>query len=86
MKPDEPAFQWNLKMEEKIMNEYNPHGKDIRFIDSHYKDLFRLTYRCICAKWMNENTIRSTAVLFLFLHENKDITEKQYHRLHTCIC
>lgn len=24
------------------MNEYNPHGKDIRFIDSHYKDLFRL--------------------------------------------
>ena len=24
------------------MNEYNPQGKDIRFIDSHYKDLFRL--------------------------------------------
>lgn len=24
------------------MNEYNTQGKDIRFIDSHYKDLFRL--------------------------------------------
>ena len=24
------------------MNEYNPQGRDIRFIDSHYKDLFRL--------------------------------------------
>ena len=24
------------------MNVYNPQGKDIRFIDSHYKDLFRL--------------------------------------------
>lgn len=24
------------------MNEYNPQGKDIRFIDSHYKDLFKL--------------------------------------------
>ena len=25
-----------------MMNEYNPDGKDIRFIDSHYKDLFRI--------------------------------------------
>ncbi len=24
------------------MNQYNPEGKDIRFIDSHYKDLFRI--------------------------------------------
>lgn len=24
------------------MNERNPEGKDIRFIDSHYKDLFRI--------------------------------------------
>lgn len=24
------------------MNEYNPQGKDIRFIDSHYKELFRV--------------------------------------------
>lgn len=23
-----------------MRNEYNPDGKDIRFIDSHYKDLF----------------------------------------------
>lgn len=25
-----------------MMNEYNPDGKDIRFIDSHYRDLFRI--------------------------------------------
>lgn len=25
-----------------MMNEYNPKGLDIRFIDSHYKDLFRI--------------------------------------------
>lgn len=25
-----------------MRNEYNPDGKDIRFIDSHYKDLFRI--------------------------------------------
>ena len=24
-----------------MTNEFNPDGKDIRFIDSHYKDLFR---------------------------------------------
>lgn len=24
------------------MNRYNPEGKDIRFIDSHYNDLFRI--------------------------------------------
>ena len=23
-----------------MMNEFNPDGKDIRFIDSHYRDLF----------------------------------------------
>ena len=25
-----------------MMNEFNPDGKDIRFIDSHYRDLFRI--------------------------------------------
>ena len=25
-----------------MRNEYNPDGKEIRFIDSHYKDLFRI--------------------------------------------
>ena len=25
-----------------MTNEFNPDGKDIRFIDSHYKDLFRI--------------------------------------------
>ena len=27
-----------------MMNEFNPDGKDIRFIDSHYRDLFRIGY------------------------------------------
>ena len=26
-----------------MTNEYNPDGKEIRFIDSHYKDLFHIT-------------------------------------------
>ena len=25
-----------------MINEFNPEGKDIRFINSHYKDLFRI--------------------------------------------
>ena len=25
-----------------MTNEYNPDGKEIRFIDSHYKDLFHI--------------------------------------------
>lgn len=25
-----------------MTNEYNPDGKEIRFIDSHYKDLFHM--------------------------------------------
>ena len=25
-----------------MINEFNPEGKDIRFIDSHYKDLFHI--------------------------------------------
>ena len=28
--------------ENKMINEFNPEGKDIRFINSHYKDLFRI--------------------------------------------
>ena len=28
-----------------MMNEFNPDGKDIRFIDSHYRDLFRIVMR-----------------------------------------
>ena len=28
-----------------MTNEYNPDGKEIRFIDSHYKDLFHMPPR-----------------------------------------
>ena len=34
-----------------MMNEFNPDGKDIRFIDSHYRDLFRIPDgRCLPMK------------------------------------
>ena len=33
-----------------MMNEFNPDGKDIRFIDSHYRDLFRIP---IAQIWQN---------------------------------
>lgn len=30
-----------------MMNEFNPDGKDIRFIDSHYRDLFRMVFHSL---------------------------------------
>ena len=43
---------WNLKMEEAQMtNEYNPDGKEIRFIDSHYKDLFHIP------RWLHPDSL-----------------------------
>ena len=37
-----------------MTNEYNPDGKEIRFIDSHYKDLFHMCFmveiRCLHTK------------------------------------
>lgn len=32
-----------------MTNEYNPDGKEIRFIDSHYKDLFHIPRWQLCA-------------------------------------
>lgn len=38
-----PQFNMNFENGGKVMmNEFNPDGKDIRFIDSHYRDLFRI--------------------------------------------
>ena len=42
-----------------MMNEYNPDGKDIRFIDSHYKDLFRIPDgSCIQIEYPNETVVK----------------------------
>ena len=41
------------------MNEFNPEGKDIRFIDSHYKDLFRIPDgSCIQIQYPDETVIK----------------------------
>ena len=40
-------------------NKYNPHGKDIRFIDSQYKDLFHLPDgHCIQIDYPNETVVK----------------------------
>ncbi len=42
-----------------MMNEYNPDGKDIRFIDSHYKDLFHIPDGgCIQIDYPNETVVK----------------------------
>ena len=42
-----------------MMNEFNPDGKDIRFIDSHYKDLFRISDGgCIQIHYLDETVVK----------------------------
>lgn len=42
-----------------MMNEYNPEGKDIRFIDSYYKDLFKVPDGgCIQIQYSDETVIK----------------------------
>lgn len=42
-----------------MTNEYNPQGKDIRFIDSHYKDLFRIPDGgCIQIQYPDETVVK----------------------------
>lgn len=42
-----------------MMNEYNPEGKDIRFIDSHYKDLFKVPDGgCIQIQYGDETVVK----------------------------
>ena len=41
------------------MNERNPEGKDIRFIDSHYKDLFRIPDGgCVQIHYLDETVVK----------------------------
>lgn len=42
-----------------MTNEFNPDGKDIRFIDSHYKDLFRIPDgSCIQIHYPDETVVK----------------------------
>ena len=42
-----------------MTNEFNPDGKDIRFIDSHYKDLFRVPDGgCIQIHYPDETVVK----------------------------
>ena len=42
-----------------MTNEYNPDGKEIRFIDSHYKDLFRIPDGgCIQIHYPDETVVK----------------------------
>lgn len=42
-----------------MMNEYNPEGKEIRFIDSHYKDLFKVPDGgCIQIQYGDETVVK----------------------------
>ena len=42
-----------------MTNEFNPDGKDIRFIDSHYKDLFRIPDGgCIQIHYPDETVVK----------------------------
>ena len=42
-----------------MTNEFNPDGKDIRFIDSHYKDLFRISDGgCIQIHYPDETVVK----------------------------
>ena len=42
-----------------MRNEYNPDGKDIRFIDSRYKDLFRIPDGgCVQIHYSDETVVK----------------------------
>ena len=42
-----------------MTNEYNPDGKEIRFIDSHYKDLFRIPDgSCVQIHYPDETVVK----------------------------
>ena len=42
-----------------MTNEYNPDGKEIRFIDSHYKDLFHIPDgSCVQIHYPDETVVK----------------------------
>ena len=63
----------------KMTNEYNPNGKEIRFIDSHYKDLFRIPDGgCIQIHYPDETVVKSCT----FIDEYH--TQIGYNVFHIC--
>ena len=61
------------------MNEFNPEGKDIRFIDSHYHDLFRIPDgSCIQIHYPDETVVKPCQ----FLDEYH--TQIGYNVVHIC--
>ena len=65
--------------ENEIENEYNPDGKDIRFIDSRYKDLFRIPDGgCIQVHYPDETVVKPCK----FIDEYH--TEIGYNVYHIC--
>ena len=61
------------------MNEFNPEGKDIRFIDSHYNDLFRIPDgSCIQIHYPDETVVKPCK----FLDEYH--TQIGYNVFHIC--
>ena len=62
-----------------MRNEYNPDGKDIRFIDSHYKDLFRIPDGgCVQIHYPDETVVKPCK----FIDEYH--TQVGYNVFHIC--
>jgi hypothetical protein len=62
-----------------MTNEYNPDGKEIRFIDSHYKDLFRIPDGgCIQIHYPDETVVKPCT----FIDEYH--TQIGYNVFHIC--
>ena len=49
-----------------MTNEYNPDGKEIRFIDSHYKDLFHIPDgSCVQIHYPDETVVKPVSYTHL---------------------
>ena len=62
-----------------MTNEYNPDGKEIRFIDSHYKDLFHIPDgSCVQIHYPDETVVKPCT----FIDEYH--TQIGYNVFHIC--
>ena len=62
-----------------MTNEYNPDGKEIRFIDSHYKDLFHIPDgSCVQIHYPDETVVKPCT----FIDEYH--TQIGYNAFHIC--
>ena len=58
-----------------MTNEYNPDGKEIRFIDSHYKDLFHIPDgSCVQIHYPDEMVVKPCR-MFISLHPRRRSSE-----------